>query len=70
VRTARKQYRCEYFRGTENGGRCKNRIEAGQRYVEGEPNDTAGGWGNARYCLDCMAADYPELASMIAEATN
>jgi hypothetical protein len=61
VRVSRQPHRCEYWRGASAGGLCRNVIAVGERYVEGEPNDTAGGWGNARYCLCCMADDYPEL---------
>ena len=53
VRRARKTYRCDYWRGSQNGGRCRNQIIAGTYYVEGEPSDEAGGFGHERYCLEC-----------------
>ena len=56
VRTARKDHGCDYWRGA--AGRCRNPIHAGERYVEGDPNPTAGGFGHDRYCLACMRRSY------------
>lgn len=52
VRTARKPHRCDYWRGLLSGGRCPRVIQPGEQYVEGERNDTAGGFGTDRYCLE------------------
>lgn len=57
VRTARKAGRCDYWRGSQNGGRCHTPINPGDRYIEGETNDEAGGYGNDRYCFDCAGYD-------------
>lgn len=34
IRRARKHYRCDYWKGALNGGRCKNAIEPGDFYME------------------------------------
>lgn len=53
IRTARKAHRCDYDHGVGNGGRCKTIIQPGDRYVEGDANDGAGGYARDRYCLAC-----------------
>ena len=62
IRRARIPFRCEYWRGISDdraaseNGRCPNRINIGDYYVEGEFSDKAGGYGHARYCLQCVPA--------------
>ena len=56
IRKARKRHRCDYGLGLAN--RCQRMIEPGDFYVEGDPNDRAGYYGNDRYCLDCVARSY------------
>ena len=46
IRTAQKPARCDYWTGKVQ---CPHIIEAGERYVEGHPNDTPG-WGADRIC--------------------
>lgn len=57
IRRARKAHRCDYWHGSQNGGRCKNTIQPGEDYVQGELNDDAGGFGHDRYCLDCAGPE-------------
>jgi hypothetical protein len=57
IRRARKAHRCDYTHGVYNGGRCKTIIQPGDFYAEGEGNDSAGGFGNDRYCLSCAGYD-------------
>jgi hypothetical protein len=51
LRTARKSHRCDYSMG--GGFRCKHVIEKKELYFDpGDSNpDSAGGFGNFRYCL-------------------
>ncbi len=68
VRTAREDHGCDDWLGASSGGVCGNTIQAGERYAEGEPNDTAGGFGFDRYCLVCVRRSYggtmPELSNV------
>lgn len=64
IRRARKDYRCDYWRGLQNGGMCKTRIKAGDLYAEGERNDTAGGYGVDRYCLACAGEEARQAAKV------
>ena len=57
IRRARKAYRCDYWRGAMNGGRCAKRIAAGDYYMQGEANDEAGGFGYDRYCMECAGSE-------------
>lgn len=58
IRKARKVHRCDYWRGTDKGGRCVNEIRAGDYYVEGEMDpERAGGYGVNRYCFECAGAE-------------
>jgi hypothetical protein len=54
IRKARKAHLCDYWHGIHNGGRCNKPINPGDQYVEGDPNDDAGGYGADRYCFDCI----------------
>lgn len=65
IRRARKAYRCDYWHGASSGGRCRNTINAGDHYMEGEANDRAGGFGADRYCLDCAG---PEARAALASS--
>ena len=56
IRRARKPYTCEAWLGSKHG-KCRKSIPAGTYYAEGEPNDTAGGYGRARLCLDCAGPE-------------
>lgn len=67
IRRARKAGRCDYWRGLSNGGRCRNRIEPGDLYLEGEMNDDAGGYGADRYCLGCIG-EHEGIQEAIAQA--
>lgn len=58
IRTARKRHRCNYWMGTTNGGRCRHIIQPGEDYVEGDPNDDAGGYGNDRICMEHASVEY------------
>jgi hypothetical protein len=58
IRRARKRYTCDYWHGRPAdpalpSGRCKNVIQPGDLFVEGERNDEAGGFGYDRYCAAC-----------------
>jgi len=70
LRTARKAGRCDYSRGFKDdrpaseNGRCPNRINVGDRYMEGEMNDEAGGFGHDRYCMQCAG---PEARAALVE---
>ncbi|MCZ2094991.1 MAG: hypothetical protein LC121_01745 [Anaerolineae bacterium] len=57
IRRARKAGRCDYWLGER--GRCTNRIEAGDEYVEGELSDNgrAGGYGRDRWCMSCAMGE-------------
>lgn len=66
IRRARKGSRCDYFHGAAIG-KCKNRIEPGDLYLEGEMNDTAGGYGSDRYCMNCVAG-HEGVTAAIAKA--
>jgi hypothetical protein len=57
IRRARKSYRCDYWRGLSNGGRCNRPIRPSDLYVEGEMNDEAGGFGHDRYCPSCAGPE-------------
>jgi hypothetical protein len=59
VRTARKSYRCDFWKGQSSGGFCRNKIEPGDQYVEGDPNDEAGGFGRDRVCMACAQIETP-----------
>lgn len=63
IRRARKAGRCEYWLGER--GRCTNRIEAGDEYLEGEFSDDckAGGYGRDRYCMACARGENEGAAS-------
>jgi len=37
-----------------DNGICAGRIEIGDEYVEGEANSSGGGFGQDRYCADCL----------------
>jgi hypothetical protein len=65
IRKARKAGRCDYWRGAQAGGMCAARIAPGDFYMQGEMNDTAGGWGSDRYCMDCAG---PEAREALATA--
>lgn len=53
VRRARKPGRCQYWMGKDKGGMCSKRIEAGDKYFEGEnDNWKAGGFAMKRFCMD------------------
>lgn len=43
-------------------------IKPGDSYAEGSPNDTAGGFGQDRYCLDCAGPEAREAAGLKLEA--
>lgn len=66
IRKARKQYRCEYFRGSQNGGFCRKPIMPGDYYVEGEMSDCEqtrnGAFIRDKYCLQCAG---PEVVASI-----
>lgn len=77
VRRARKAHVCNYWWGNGSqhpqgkSGRCHNAINPGDLYVEGERNDTAGGFGADRYCVDCATIESDEArAAVVAEATK
>ena len=55
IRRARKAGRCDYWLGER--GRCTNRIEVGDEYLEGEFSDDAGGYGRDRYCMACAKGE-------------
>lgn len=63
IRRARKAGRCDYWLGER--GRCANRIEVGDEYVEGEMSDDfrAGGFGRDRYCMACARGENEGAAS-------
>lgn len=46
IRTAQRPARCDYW---SEGQQCQHIIQDGERYVEGQPNDTPG-WGADRIC--------------------
>lgn len=57
IRTARKAGRCDYWEGGTIG-RCPERIEKGQQYVEGDRSDwKAGGFGCDRWCMKHFKED-------------
>ena len=50
VRRARKAGRCAYWLGA--AGRCPERIEPGDEYIEGDMDPgIAGGFGRERWCM-------------------
>lgn len=60
-RTARKRGRCANAHAADVGNPkvadiCKRYIEPGDRYVEGELNESAGGFGRDRICKPCADA--------------
>lgn len=57
IRRARKKHRCNYWHGMNSGGRCQNIIATGDLYVQGDPNDTVGGFGADRYCWACIGPE-------------
>ena len=72
IRRARKAHRCDFDRvaiddcGKRTLIRCKAGIQPGQAYAEGYRNDSAGGFGNERYCLSC--AGYDATGHLLASA--
>lgn len=66
IRKARKQYRCQYWRGKQNGGTCKKPIMPGDYYVEGEMSD-AGQTRNGVFLLDkyCPECAGPEAVASL-----
>ena len=70
VRTARKEHGCDYWRGASSGGVCGATIGVGDRYVEGDPNPTAGGFGFDRYCLACVRRSYGGAMPEFIRPTN
>lgn len=61
LRTARKAGRCANAHAAEVGNAlvkdvCKRTIGVGDQYVEGELNETAGGFGRDRVCKPCADA--------------
>ncbi len=69
IRQARKEYRCDYWRGKSNGGFCRKPITAGAFYVEsGEGNGESTRNGvllQDKYCLDCAG---PEARASLSPA--
>ena len=70
IRKARKQYRCNYFRGKSAGGYCRKIIRVGEYYIEGEMSD-AGQTRNGvflvdKYCPECAG---PEAAASVKALT-
>jgi len=66
IRKARKSYRCQYWRGRANGGRCPTVIQPGEFYIEGEGNGETGHNGALlmdKYCPSCAG---PEALATIA----
>jgi hypothetical protein len=65
LRTARKDGRCAnataHIAGNAPG--CERLILAGDRYMEGDRNETAGGFGFDRICMGCYSRDYAPKAS-------
>ena len=61
IRQARKPYKCEYWRGKANGGRCNKLITVGSFYVEGEISDEGqtrnGAFLRDKYCPECAGAE-------------
>ena len=61
IRKARKSYKCQYWRGMSNGGRCKAAIHPGDYYCEGEPNFIETGRNGVilmdRWCLQCAGPE-------------
>jgi hypothetical protein len=56
LRVARKPHRCDYWHGLERG-KCAAIILPGDYYLQGEMNDSAGGWGYDRYCMECAGEE-------------
>lgn len=67
IRRARKNYRCEYFRGKSAGGVCRKPILPGDFYVEGELGEPRTGPNGVfltdKYCPHCAG---PEALATIA----
>lgn len=67
IRKARKQWRCEYWRGKSAGGACRKVIPVGAYYVEGEAQFDAEQTRNGAFIMDkyCPECAGPEaLASL------
>ena len=55
IRTARKAGPCQYGRRVTGGPCCRNVIQPGDKYVEGEHDDyRAGGYAMQRWCMECI----------------
>jgi hypothetical protein len=66
VRRARKPGRCQYWRGRGNGGNCRNRIEPGQFYAEGDYDDCSESpFARQRYCLTCAGDEAIATVALI-----
>jgi hypothetical protein len=60
IRKARKPFKCEYWRGASNGGRCRKPIQPGDFYVVGEGNGETGPNGvllQDKYCVACAGTE-------------
>lgn len=57
VRQARKAGTCDYLNGVI-WRKYPHTVQPGALYVEGDPNESAGGYGNDRYCLACVRLSY------------
>lgn len=63
VRTARKRHRCANAHAADVGNPkvtdiCSRYIDPGQQYVEGDLNESAGGFGRDRICKPCADAGH------------
>lgn len=67
IKKARKPYKCEYYRGSANGGWCRKPIAVGDYYAAGEPDDIQYGRNGviltAHWCLQCAG---PEAIAAVA----
>lgn len=63
IRRARKAGPCQYGPIVTGGPHCKNRIEVGDEYFEGEGDMfSGGGWAVERYCMAHIGDDDPAKA--------
>jgi len=60
IRRARKDCRCQYWRGSQNGGVCNKPIGIGDLYVEGDGTGETSRNGillQYRYCVECAGEE-------------
>ena len=69
IRRARKAYKCQYFRGKQNGGVCRKPINPGDLYCEGEADGGNVGRNGIllrdKYCLECAGAEAVATVALV-----